>query len=109
MKALLLTILLGFACLTVFSQAIISGKVTGKDGSLPGVSVYIEGTYDGTSTDDNGEFSFKTSKSGKALLKVESIGFEPYSKELELGKNPVKVEIALEEKFTKLEDRKSVV
>jgi hypothetical protein len=103
MKKLIYTLLIGLASFNVFSQTLISGKVSGKDGSLPGVSVYIEGTYDGTSTDDKGEFSFKTSKSGKAILKVESIGFESVSKEVELGKIPVKIEISLEEKFTKLD------
>ena len=52
MKELFFTILLGFTCLNVFAQTIMSGKVSGKEGSLQGVSVYIEGTYDGTSTND---------------------------------------------------------
>ncbi len=87
----------------VSSQTIISGKVSGKDGTIPGASVYLEGTYDGASTNDIGEFSFKTSKKGKAILKAESMGNKPFTKEVDLGGIPIKLEIVLEETFNKLE------
>lgn len=103
MKKHICIILLGLVSLNAFSQVVISGKVSGKDGSLPGVSVYIEGTYDGTSTSDSGEFSFKTTKTGKAILKVESIGYTPFTKEIDLAHLQTKLEINLEVAFTKLD------
>ena len=88
--------------LHTFCQTLISGKVSTKEGSLPGANVYLEGTYDGTSTNANGEFSFKTSKTGKVLLKASFIGYETFSKEINLAGQPVKLEIRLEEAFNKL-------
>jgi len=90
MKKYIYIILLGFAGMNAFSQALISGKVTGIDGSLPGASVYLEGTYDGTSTNDTGEFSFTTSKKGKAIIMVSYIGYEPASTEIELKGTPTR-------------------
>lgn len=89
--------------LHAFSQTIISGKVSGKEGSIPGASVYLEGTYDGASTNDAGEFSFKTTKKGKVNLKAESIGFKPFNTELDLNGIPVRIEVVLEETFNKLD------
>ncbi len=102
MKTFITVILFGLLSLQVFSQSIISGTVTSKDGSIPGASVYLEGTYDGASTNDKGEFSFKTAKTGKVVLKVTSMGFDPFTKEVEIAKLPVKLEIQLKEAFTQL-------
>lgn len=103
MKNIAFIILLGFCGMNAFSQAIISGVVSSKDGPLPGASVYLEGTYDGTSTDDKGEFCFKTSKTGSVILKISFIGFEPASKEITLSGAPIRTEIKLEEAFNKLD------
>lgn len=103
MRTCVIFILSTFFCLQVFSQRIITGIVSGKDGSIPGASVYLEGTYDGASTNDKGEFTFKTTKTGKVVLKVESMGFAPFSKELEITKAPLKLEIQLKDAFTQLD------
>ena len=43
----------------VFGQTKISGKVTDqKKQPLPGVNIFIKDTYDGTTSDANGNFSF---------------------------------------------------
>jgi len=103
MKTCVIAVLSVLLSLQVFSQTIITGTVSGKDGSIPGASVYLEGTYDGASTNEKGEFSFKTSKTGKVILKVESMGFNPFTKELEITKVPLKLEIQLKEAFTQLD------
>ncbi len=97
---LLFMVLSGFP---VFSQTMISGKVTNKDGSIPGASIYLQGTYDGASTNDKGEFSFRTSKKGKVTLLAESMGHKPFAKEIELSGAPVTMDISLEEVFNKLQ------
>jgi len=102
MKSIAFIILLGLAGLNSYCQGIISGIVSGNEGPLPGASVYIEGTYDGTSTNSNGEFSFRTSKTGIVNLKASFIGFEPFSKEFDLTAVPVKLEIQLKESFNQL-------
>ena len=52
-----------------YCQNIIKGKVIDEDKRpVFGVNVFIQGTIDGTSTDENGIFSFKTKYSGNVLL-----------------------------------------
>jgi hypothetical protein len=103
MKFYILFILSGILSLNSMSQTFISGSVSQHKGrSLPGASIYLQGTYDGTSSDAGGNFSFKTSRTGKCLLMVTLLGFEPYSKELELKGEPVKLDIELKEKFNQL-------
>ncbi len=99
MRKYIFIFLLGFASINTFSQSTISGKVSGADGSLPIARVYLEGTYDGASTNANGEFSFRTSKTGKVILKASFVGFEPFSMELNLTVSTVNLEIALKEAF----------
>ncbi len=63
----------------VFGQTTISGTVTDNK-SLPviGANVYLEGTYDGTSSDENGKFSFETSETATQNLIVSMISFDTY-------------------------------
>ncbi len=50
-----------FANYTAFSQTIISGTVTDANGTpIIGANVYLDGTYDGASSDEAGNFSFET-------------------------------------------------
>ncbi len=102
MRKYIFIILLGLSGINTFSQSTISGKVSGNDGSLPGASVYLEGTYDGASTNANGEFNFRTSKTGKVILKASFVGFEPFSREINLTGSPIKLEITLKEAFNVL-------
>ena len=44
--------------ITLFSQSILSGKVVDEKGKpVSGANVFIEGTYDGTSSDEMDDFS----------------------------------------------------
>lgn len=86
------------------AQTTISGTVRApKDGSLPGANVYLKGTYDGTSSNVDGKFSFKTQKKGSYVLMVEFMGFEPFSKELELTGSNIHLDVELKEKFNRLD------
>ena len=64
----------------VFGQTAISGIVSTKEGALPGVNLFIEGSYDGASTNANGEFRFVTTKTGKVTFRAEFMGYEPFVK-----------------------------
>ncbi len=103
MKKYIYIVLLAMISIQAESQVVISGKISDKDGTLPGASVYLDGTYDGTSANANGEFSFKTSKTGKVVLKATYIGHDPFTKELTLSGEPVKLDIQLEIAFNKLD------
>jgi len=61
------------------AQTEISGLVTQKNGTpIVGANVYLEGTYDGSSTDEQGNFSFTTEESGLQTLVVSNVTYEPF-------------------------------
>ncbi len=66
-------------CMSLQAQTIISGRVTNqKETPIVGANVYLEGTYDGASTDENGNFSFETVESGTQTLVISILSYEPY-------------------------------
>jgi hypothetical protein len=70
-----------------FSQQIVKGNVYDTNHEpVIGVNVYIEGTYDGGSSDVNGQFSFKTGEKGLHKLKASFIGYKTWEKEIDLSK-----------------------
>ena len=71
--ALLLTSVCNLA-----AQTIISGMVKSGQEPLAGANVFIMGSIDGCLTDSLGRFSFSTSKTGEASIKITMIGFEEY-------------------------------
>lgn len=61
----------------VFSQATLSGKVVDEKGKpVSGANVFIEGTYDGASTAETGNFSFTTTTTGNQTLVVSFLIYE---------------------------------
>ena len=63
--------------LTIFSQNTISGKVVDEKGKpVSGANVFIEGTYDGASTTEMGDFSFTTAAKGNQTLVVSFLIYE---------------------------------
>ena len=71
-----------FCCsMFVFSQVEISGKVVDEQKNpIMGANVYLDGTYDGTSTNQKGEFSFNTQEKGTQTIVVSYVSFEPFVK-----------------------------
>lgn len=64
---------------SLLSQTLISGTVTDIKGvPIIGANIYFEGTYDGSSSDENGKFSFETSERGSQTLIVSYVSFEPF-------------------------------
>jgi len=79
MKTIFLTITFLFCSLLTLAQTSISGIVTdGKSNPIEGANIYLEGTYDGASSDENGKFNFETSETGTQNLVVSMISFDTY-------------------------------
>lgn len=92
---------LGFA--SANAQTTISGKVTDLAGeALPGSRVYLEDTYDGATTDTEGNFTFNTEEAGEFILKAEFMEYAPFAKGLLLDGRPHVVEIQLKEAFSEV-------
>ena len=79
------------------------GKVSEEKGDvLPGASAYLKGTYDGTTSNENGEFKFKSSKKGQFTLSIEFLGYEPFSRMLDLKGDTIRINVTLKEAFNQL-------
>lgn len=77
MKAIF--ILLFFVMTNSFCQTSISGIVTdNKDLPIEGANVYLEGSYDGSTTDKNGRFQFNSAEDGMQTLIVSFLSFETF-------------------------------
>lgn len=79
------TLLLFFVAMQSFAQSEISGKITDEKGiAIPGANIYLEGTYDGASSDENGNFTFSTSENGIKTLIVSFLSYETFKKEIDV-------------------------
>lgn len=78
MKRFVLTCLLVFATAASYTQATLSGSVSDGEigGPLPGASVVVKGTTNGTTTDFDGNFMIETDVEDGVLV-VSYIGFMP--------------------------------
>ncbi|PTM06654.1 MAG: TonB-dependent receptor, partial [Bacteroidetes bacterium] len=76
----LLTILVLIFSFSLSAQTTINGTVTNqKEELIVGANVYLEGTYDGGTTTDDGTFSFTTSETGTQTLIVSYLSFETFT------------------------------
>ena len=70
----------------IFSQTIISGKIIDeKKLPIAAANVFIEGTYDGTSTDENGNFTFTTTVIGKQTISATGLSYENAKKIIDVA------------------------
>ncbi len=79
MKISVITFLLAILPSLLLAQTTISGTVMDNKG-MPvfGANVYLEGAYDGSTTEVNGNFSFETTETGTQVLIISYISFEPF-------------------------------
>ncbi|RZJ65789.1 MAG: TonB-dependent receptor [Flavobacterium sp.] len=63
--------------IAAFAQTEIKGKVTDPKGEpIPGANVFIEGSYDGGTTIEDGTFVFTTTETGTRQLVISFLSFE---------------------------------
>ena len=99
MKHLLLSLfllLVSTAGLHAQSTTNLSGTVRDAAGqALPGVNVFLRGTFDGTSTDTLGAFQFETQQAGAATLVLSLLGYQPQELPLALNGQPLKLSLKM--------------
>lgn len=104
MKFIILFLLFFSICQNVLAQYIISGEVTNDTGeALLGVNVYIKDSYDGTSTNQDGKFSFTSNEQGAHILIASFIGYKIFETEINLESDQFEVEIVLSEEINKID------
>jgi hypothetical protein len=76
MKTILSFTILLFSSL-LYSQTTLSGRIVDEKGNpVIGANIFIEGTYDGTSSNATGNFSFTTTTTGNQTLIVSFLIYE---------------------------------
>ena len=81
-----LFIFIGFLSGTSFGQTLIKGKITDDRGkAIIGANIYIKNSYDGTSSNADGTYSFKTTEKGKHILVVNYITFDAFEQEITIS------------------------
>jgi hypothetical protein len=69
----------------LLSQNTISGIITNEKGKpVAGANIYIDGTYDGASSSETGEFSFETAAKGNQFLVVSFLIYDTYKQEIDV-------------------------
>lgn len=89
----------------IYCQTTISGKIVDYEGGLiVGANIYVEGTFDGTSSDPEGRFSFFTTSTDTVLLSASFMGFESLKEQLILNGTSIEIDITLLETSNNLDE-----
>jgi len=100
-------ILFLLASIYIFSlkgQTVISGEIVDKKGEpLTGVNVYLQGTYEGGSTETSGAYSFTSKLTGEHILIASFIGFETTEQLINLQGNTLTINFKLKESYNELD------
>ena len=92
-------------CFVFTVNAQIKGTATDKEGApLSSVSVYLNNTFTGTTTNDNGDYILDIKKPGKYAVVFQIIGFTTLKKEVNITSFPFELDIVLEEENVQLKE-----
>lgn len=85
------------------AQTSISGQVTSTQGEvLPGANIYLQGTYDGATSDTAGHFRFVTRETGAHWLMATWLGCDTFRRQVVLDGTPLRLDIHLQEQKQEL-------
>lgn len=88
-----------------FSIAQIRGKVTDSKGNaLPYASITIEKTYNGTSSNENGEYELNVKKAGKYTLVFKILGYKTQTVTQEINSFPAIINATLSDEEYSIEE-----
>ncbi|MFZ1798435.1 MAG: TonB-dependent receptor [Chitinophagaceae bacterium] len=86
-----------------FSQVTIKGKVTDNKGkALPGASVTLKDSYDGSLVDSMGNYSFKTKEKGAKILIFSILGYNTIEQPINIESENIVQNISLKEELNEL-------
>ncbi|MFN0081304.1 MAG: carboxypeptidase-like regulatory domain-containing protein [Ferruginibacter sp.] len=95
-----------FTCLlSLFSEAqvTISGKVTdNKNLPIKGVSITIVDSYDGSTTDSLGNFTFATTENGSKTISATMAGYSSFNSKIDIANTSIAINITIKELITEL-------
>lgn len=87
----------------MLAQTTIEGIVFDNRGNtIPGVNIYLKGTFEGTSSEGDGGFSFTTDVEGEAVLVFQAIGFKTLELTQPLNGEPIILQAVLKETINEM-------
>ena len=103
-KKILLIACIAFSSVAMVAQTTVNGTVTdaGTGETLPGANIKIENKAVGTTTDFDGNFVLKVTDNPPFTLEISVLGYK--MEKVEVTKNNQKIEIALTENETSLDE-----
>jgi len=96
-------ILFFFSFVLNFAQVKISGKVTFKNKGIAEVNVTLKDTYDGATTDANGNYSFETSEKGSQKLIFSHQKYYEIEKEINIDDKDQTVNAEVKEQINEID------
>lgn len=99
------SILLFFIFLNVSLSAQITGKVTDANNQpLPYVNIYLENSYTGTTSNEEGNYSLEISERGNYTIVFQFLGYNTVKKEIAVSSFPYRLDIVLKESTISLDE-----
>jgi len=103
MRQIIFLAFLIFFTSAAMAQTVIRGAVKdGKGRPVPAASLTIKDSYDGSTTDSLGNFSFRTSEKGTVTLQVTAIGYKSADEVVKLGDSLIQLQIQIKEEINEL-------
>ena len=90
-------LILILSCTVINAQ--IKGKVTDKNNNpLPYVSIFIQNTLVGTTTNDNGFYELPVAKKGEYTVNFQFLGYKTIKKKISVSQLPFTLNVKMSEK-----------
>ncbi|WP_126652953.1 TonB-dependent receptor [Chryseobacterium aureum] len=86
-----------------YSQVKISGKVSFKNKGVAEVNVTLKDTYDGTTTDAQGNFTFETSEKGTHIITFTHPKYENIERSVSIENQDVSLNVDLKEQISEID------
>ncbi len=87
------------------AQHTVSGTIANKKGQpVISANIYFEGSYDGCISDAEGHFTLSTKLSGKQLFTASFIGFERYSRVLDLTSSDTILDVVMKTETSEINE-----
>lgn len=97
------TSLLIFIAFSAKAQVKVTGKLLdNKNRPVAGASINIKNSYDGTTSDSLGNYSFTTTEKGEQLIEVTIIGYKTIEEKINISGEPLVLNLALKEEITEM-------
>lgn len=95
-----------FLSLSFFSaKAQVQGTITNTKGdTLTQVNIYLENSFSGTTSNQNGYYELKLNNNGQKNLVVQYLGYETLRKSIDVQTQPFELNVQLKEQSTELDE-----